>query len=115
MSCSKIRKGDNLIKMESSRVLRNHLAICGICSKQLSTQKYPFNARSSTILIVIGFGIISYVKQLHKSATFEEHAYMAYHMVTSCFCFTVFLSIVYKSPKLFQLIEDFDNLVKNSK
>lgn len=87
----------------------------GILLIQASPQRYPFNARISSILIVIGFGMISYVKQLYEAATFGEHAYMAYHLVTSCFCFIVFLSIVYKSPKLFHLIDDLDSMVKESK
>lgn len=105
----------NSIGMESLTVLRMHLAISGIRSKQSSPQQYPFNGRSSLILFVMGFGIISYAKQLHESATFEEHAYVAYHMITSCFCFTTFLSISCKTPELMKLLDDLDELVRNSK
>lgn len=100
--------------MESLVLLRKHLAMSGI-GLHGSSQQYPFNTRNSSVLIVIGFGVTLYAKQLYQSATFEEHAYVVYQIVTSCFCFTSFLSIINETPKLFKIMDDFDCIVNNSK
>lgn len=100
--------------MESLTFLRKHLAINGIRTQQPS-QKHPFNDRNSAILIVIGFGIILFVKQVYETNTFEQYANIVYAMVSAWFFLAIFLSVIYKIPKLFQLIDDFNNVVENSK
>lgn len=101
-------------KMESITLLRKHLAMCGVCIQQ-SSQKHPFNARNAAVSIVISIGVILYVKQLYETNTFEEYADIIYSMVSACFFIAIFLSIVHKAPKLFQLIDDFNNIVGDSK
>lgn len=99
--------------MESFALLRKHLAMYGICLQQ-SPQKHPFNAKNTSVLIVISLGIMSYANQLHKINNFAENADVVYDIVSCFFCHAIFTTIVSKTPKLFRLIDDFEDVVKNS-
>lgn len=99
-----------IIKMESFTLFRTHLAMSGIRFQQTS-QSRRFNARNLSILIVPSFGIISYVKQFHETTTFEDRADVMFNLISTCFFTAIFLSIVCKTPELFRLIDDLDNIV----
>lgn len=99
-----------LIKMNSFKLLRAHLAMSGIRFEQAS-QSRRFNARNLPVLIVPTFGIMSYVKRFHDSTTFEDCADVAFNLTSCCFFTVTFLSIVCQTPELFRLIDDLENIV----
>lgn len=96
--------------MESLKLFRKHLVMCGI-----HPQNYPFNAKNLSVLIVIGVVVMSYVKQLNETETFEQYAYIVYSMVSAFFFSGFFLSIIFKTSELFRLIDDIDEIVNDSK
>lgn len=100
--------------MESFTFLRKHLAMSGIRLKQ-SSQNRSFNIKNSSVLILFSFGIILYPKQFSKINTFEDRVDIIFNMVTLCWCTAIYLSIVYKTPDLFRLIDDLDEIVNKSK
>lgn len=97
-------------KMESLKLFRKHLVMCGI-----RPQKCRYNAKNSSVLIVIGIVVLSYVKQLNETQTFEQYAYIVYSTVSAFFFSGFYLSVIYKTTELFKLTDDIDKIVYNSK
>lgn len=100
--------------MESFKFLRKHLAMGGIRLKQ-SSQSRSFNIKNASVLILSSVGIISYAKQFSKTNNFEDRVDIMFDMVSPCSFAANYLSIVYKTPELFRLIDDLDKIVNSSK
>lgn len=101
----------DLIEMESFSFLQKHLAISGITS----LPSVSFNIKSGLISILESFFIILHANQFSKTNTFEDNNDVLLGTITACTFTVIFFNIIYKTPELFKLIDDLDNIVNDSK
>lgn len=74
-----------------------------------------FNMKNSLFLILLSLNIISYVKQFINTNTFQDRAEIMFDLVSLIFFIANYVSIIYKAPELFKIIDDFNNIVNDSK
>lgn len=76
-------------------------------------QTHPFNGKNIAILFNLGlFIVLAMVFILLEAETFSEYADSFYLIATTIFCEVMFVVTIWKTPKFFQLINDFETLIQ---
>lgn len=101
--------------MESFELLRNHLAMCGIAISQNTTKTHPFNVKNSTVFIVLCVTVSLIVISLNEANTFDECTDIVFRSVSIGTCGIFYGIIVWKTSKLFELVNSLAETVKPSK
>lgn len=99
--------------MESFKLLRTHLEMCGIVLPK-TPKMHPFNAKNLTVIILDSTSVYLYVNLIRSANTFEEYTVVIYNTASACFCTTVFTFITWKTSELFQFIGNLDNVISSS-
>lgn len=93
-------------------------AFVGINSQQ-SAQKYPFNRRILTVLLVYSLMCISHliilIRALASANSFTECANSIFGTATSIFIAICFAITIFYMPQLFKCIDNCEKIVKERK
>lgn len=78
-------------------------------------QKYknhPFNIKNMSIIFTLGiYTILSALFLLLEAKTFSEYGDSFYSTVTTLFCLVIFSLVVWKSAKIFDLIDGLEAII----
>lgn len=91
------------------------LLIVGLSSDQ-SIQKYPFNARNVTSLIIFALNILCDVGFLVSgTADLKEFSDSMFAIVTASLTTVIFIDLIWKMRKLFEFLRKLEETVNQSK
>lgn len=96
------------------QLINKYFAILGISSSQLQNS-HKFNARARVTFLAYGSCISSNVMyiflEVNNLVDFVECLFMAFAAFGSSVAFTI---IIWKIEKLFELLNDFENIIQES-
>lgn len=101
--------------MESFTLFRKHLAMNGIVLQKSSQKLHSFNVKNSIVLIVNTVVATFLYMQLNEINTFEDYTDTVYKVIFMCTIILLYFNIIWKTSKLFRLIDSLEICVKNSK
>lgn len=95
--------------------IRNKLQMAGM-STQCSLQKYPFNTRNSTSLLIHGINIVCSVGFIISgSKDLREFADSLFVSATAILIVVIFLNLNWKMKRLFKFLNNLEDTVDQSK
>lgn len=98
--------------------IQKYLAVLGIKSNESSqTFKaiYPFNGRNSLIIGIFGVSCVSSTLHLFDELSFDEYIISVYETSTAIVNTILLVILVWKTTKIFELIELISSTVQMSK
>lgn len=102
--------------MESFTLLRKHLAMSGILNifeKSPQNRLRAFNTKNTMIFVLAGCNAILYAELLYEPNTFEEYTDLIYNGSSATVFTMIFITIIWKTSKLYSFIGKLENTVKN--
>lgn len=100
--------------MEIFELLRKHLAFYGFVISQKSPKTHSFNARNSTIFILLCALVISTIASLTDANTYDEYTDILYLGVSIGVCCFVHIILVWKTSELTEFINSVSEIVTES-
>lgn len=77
-------------------------------------QKHPFNIKNFAILFSLGlYSSLTMLALLLEVETLSEYADAFFATVTTIHCSVMFAVLVWKTPKIFDLINSFETIIQN--
>lgn len=100
--------------MDFFAILRNNLAMGGIKNLQKSTKIHPFNVINSTVSILLCATVSSIALSFNEANTFDECIDILYRSVSIGICGIIYEIIVWRTSKLFGIIDSLADTVNAS-
>lgn len=97
--------------MESFELLRNHLGMGGIIIARKSPRNHPFNAKNSTIFLLLCLNSILIAIASNQATTYDEYIDILFQSVSIGACAIPYVIIVWKTPILFEFINSLAAIV----
>lgn len=102
------------IRMEILKLIHNNLQIIGMDTYQ-SIQKYPFNARNLTSLLIYGINIIFNIRLLisgtKNAMEFTDLLYLTFTVIITV---SMFINLNWNMKRLFEFFESLESTVDQS-
>lgn len=92
--------------MNFSELIRRHLAKCGIAISQKPSKIHPFNAKNSTIVILICTTFSLTALSFTETNAFDESVNILIESGAICVCGAIYMIIIWKTSQLFELIHN---------
>lgn len=100
-----------ICKMKTFESIRNHFESIGLTATQIY-QKYRFNVKNVTVLLILGVNILLTGAYITCMATnFEEYVDSLYGLSTVLLIFIVFIHLIWRMEEIFRFIVKFKNTI----